>query len=92
MKWVYEGEAGFWHSLDARFEISPNFRHTANPDSYTLRDTLTGKRYSADTVRECKARSDRLAAKPDAADEARRQAAYEAANARHPLPISGSKS
>lgn len=29
---------GYWHTTDGSFRISPNFRHTINPDSYTVYD------------------------------------------------------
>jgi len=42
--WVKDGSgpdsAGFWHSAEGRFDISPNFRHTVTPDSYTVIDNM----------------------------------------------------
>jgi hypothetical protein len=64
IKWSYEGEAGFWHSEDRRFDINPNFRHTVNPDSYTVRDNSTGEKHTYDRVRDCKERAERMLAKP----------------------------
>jgi hypothetical protein len=60
IKWNYEGENGFWHSQDHRFEINPTFRHTVNPDGYRLYDNKTGQKYGYDTVRDCKSRAERL--------------------------------
>jgi len=31
---------GYWESSEGRFRIAPNFRHTVNPDSYTVHDTM----------------------------------------------------
>jgi|GEM_PF-3921400 len=87
IKWHYEGEPGFWHSVDGRFEISPRFRHTVNPDSYQLRDTVTQATTVLYTVRDAKARAERIVASAEKA----RQMAYESANAKWPLPISGTR-
>ena len=60
IKWINENpgaardEQGYWVSSDARFCISPNYRHTVNPDSYTVRDTRENTRFTHDTVRRCK--------------------------------------
>jgi len=59
IKWHYEGEPGFWHSVDGRFEISPRFRHTVNPDSYQLRDTVIQSTTIQYTIRDAKARAER---------------------------------
>lgn len=64
IQWVNENpgaprdECGYWRSYEGRFHVSPNYRHTVNPDSYTVRDKLAdGKGASAtfDSVREAKA-------------------------------------
>ncbi len=78
-------EGSYYESACGRFSISPTFRHTIYPDGYKLRDNALKADRSCDTIREAKERAVRIADK----DEARRQAAYEAANERHPLPISG---
>lgn len=66
IRWVNENpggprdEAGNWHSYERRFAIRPNYRHTVNPDSYTVKDYLflegSGRPTQAkfDTVREAK--------------------------------------
>jgi hypothetical protein len=61
IKWISEREGdndptirGYWHSTDERFHIWPSYRHTIYPDSYNVRDKLTGKESSDDTVRGCK--------------------------------------
>ena len=63
MKWINlaqgapADERGYWRSLEGRFEISPNYRHTVYPDSYDLTDkTCVDKhrRMSFNTVKECK--------------------------------------
>lgn len=48
-------ERGYWNSLEGRFEISPNYRHTIYPDSYTVIDRLDKAECSHDRVRDCKA-------------------------------------
>jgi hypothetical protein len=51
-------ERGYWRSTEGRFHISPNYRHTIHPDSYSLLDMLKnreGRRPTYDTVREAKA-------------------------------------
>lgn len=48
-------EAGFWTSVEGRFGISPNYRHTVYPDSYTVTDRLKNERTTLDRVRDCKA-------------------------------------
>jgi hypothetical protein len=47
-------EAGYWTSAESRFSISPNYRHTVYPDSYTVRDKADGSKLTHDTVRGCK--------------------------------------
>jgi len=69
IRWVNESpgasrdEAGYWRSLEGRFGISPNYRHTVNPDSYTVVDNMIREsrsgmmakaKLNADTVRACK--------------------------------------
>lgn len=61
LKWINENpgaaadERGYWRSLEGRFSISPRYRHTIYPDSYTVHDRLRDYKTSNDTVRECKA-------------------------------------
>ena len=67
--WISEGssdERGYWKSTEGRFSIAPDFRHTVNPDSYTITDYMAKTSYldhkmvhvfekrTFDTVRECK--------------------------------------
>jgi len=59
--WLFTGEpgdateGGYWESMEGRFTISPNFRSTVYPDSYSVRDNLKDQDYRyQDTVRECK--------------------------------------
>lgn len=46
LKWINENpsaapdERGYWRSIEGRFVISPNYRHTIYPDSYTVIDRL----------------------------------------------------
>jgi len=47
-------ENGYWKSLEGRFGISPNYRQTVYPDSYTVRDNTTTEKHSFDQVRRCK--------------------------------------
>ena len=47
-------EHGFWRSIEGRFTISPNYRSTIYPDSYTLRDGMTSKSITRNRVRDCK--------------------------------------
>jgi hypothetical protein len=68
--------AGYWHSTEGRFSMAPHFRHTVNPDSYTVTDYVgdytdqtdaRGRRlrvaveFTCDTVRGCKAWAERRA-------------------------------
>ena len=61
-------EAGYWASTEGRFDISPNYRHTIYPDSYTEVDHLvldpTGRstQFMFDRVRDCKAWAEQRAA------------------------------
>jgi hypothetical protein len=52
-------ERGFWESYEGRFTISPNYRHTIYPDSYTVTDRTEKARISFDRVRDCKAWAER---------------------------------
>jgi hypothetical protein len=65
LKWInlapgaVADERGYWRSVEGRFEISPNYRSTVYPDTYSVRDRLRGVqgghgRLTFDTVRECK--------------------------------------
>lgn len=61
-------ERGYWTSVERRFSISPNYRHTIYPDSYTLNDrmrSVMGSPHSVSyqTVRECKAQANYIVAK-----------------------------
>jgi hypothetical protein len=47
-------ERGYWESYEGRFEISPQYRHTIYPDSYTIRDSMKHSERNFDTVRACK--------------------------------------
>ena len=39
INWIYEGEAGYWRSVEGRFTVSPGgFRHGVTPDFFELRD------------------------------------------------------
>ena len=41
IRWLYCGEAGYWHSNEGRFDIAPGgFRHGVTPDFFELRDGL----------------------------------------------------
>jgi len=56
IQWIYEGESGYWHSSEHRFEIEPyGFRGGVTPDYYTLTDRMGGNSTKADTVGELKA-------------------------------------
>jgi len=69
IKWINEApgapadERGYWRSLEGRFSISPNYRHTIYPDSYTVIDLLKKGEISHDTVRDCKAWADNKVAR-----------------------------
>ena len=61
ISWRFTGEpgdgteGGYWESYEGRFSISPNFRSTVYPDSYSVRDNLKDADYRyRDTVGECK--------------------------------------
>jgi hypothetical protein len=41
--WVYEGEQGFWRSMECRFSISPIYLGRTTPQGYEARDAITGK-------------------------------------------------
>ena len=47
-------EGSYYVSKDGRFEISPNFRHTTTPDSYTLHDNVLGTNDNCAGIRELK--------------------------------------
>jgi len=52
-------DAGNWQSLEGRFTIAPNYRHTVYPDSYKLTAERTGidrntMSWNFATVRDCK--------------------------------------
>lgn len=47
-------EGSYLRSAEGRFNISPRFRHTIYPSHYEIRDRLTGKESSGDTIRELK--------------------------------------
>ena len=60
INWIYENEAGYWHSSEHRFSIHPDgWRGGVTPDYYTLTDnaakTHDNKFSRYDTVREAKA-------------------------------------
>lgn len=54
------GERGYWESVEGRFNISPNYRHTVNPSHYTVQEKIAKgqsveyNERSFDTVTECK--------------------------------------
>jgi hypothetical protein len=84
-------EAGYWVSYERRFRISPNYRHTIYPDSYTVTDNMTTpkERTSFDRIRDCKqwAESRVLAEhkkEADAAGRAVEQARKNATRTDHP--------
>jgi len=65
VKWVNQNpgaspdEGRYWVSLEGRFSITPNFRHTIYPDSYTVVDALQRRgpamtHVTFDTIRDCK--------------------------------------
>ena len=59
LHWINFSEArderGFYESSDGRFAISPNYRHTVNPDSFTVTDNLTGATFTDERTRYCQA-------------------------------------
>ena len=55
IRFLYCGEAGYWHSVEGRFKISPGgFRHGVTPDFYELQDAVTKKSTNHDTIGEAK--------------------------------------
>lgn len=55
INWIYEGEAGCWHSGEHRFTISPGgWRGGVTPDHYELNDAIGGGSNIYDTVGEAK--------------------------------------
>lgn len=66
LNWKYDGEPGYWHSAEMRFQIEPyGYRNTVQPDLYTLTDQLgelvgfgaplyASKGYQCDSVTDCK--------------------------------------
>jgi hypothetical protein len=48
-------EAGYWTSAERRFSITPNYRHTVYPDSYTVEDVVQHTSAKKETVRDAKA-------------------------------------
>lgn len=54
LKWIYKGcpaDPGYWDSADGRFSINPVYYGTARAQGYQLRDNLTGRTNTHDTVR-----------------------------------------
>ena len=66
LAWVRENpgaqrdEGSYYKSACGRFSISPRFRHTIYPDSYSLRDNVAKTDCVYDTIRDCKERAARL--------------------------------
>lgn len=60
LKWK-RNDIGGVSSVDGRFVISPNYRHTVRPDSWTVRDTLYAKEYRwNNTQRDAKEYANRI--------------------------------
>lgn len=55
INWIYEKEAGCWHSSEHRFSIAPGgWRGGVTPDFYELNDSIGGGSNIYDTVKEAK--------------------------------------
>ena len=46
--------AGNWESVERRFSISPVYAGRVYPIWYQIEDRITGRKWSRDTVRDCK--------------------------------------
>jgi len=55
IRFLSEGEAGYWTSAESRFSINPQgFRHNITADYYELRDAITKQTTRHDNVTEAK--------------------------------------
>lgn len=55
IRWIYQGEAGYWTSVEQRFDIFPGgWRGGVTPDYYELHDMVTKSVIKYDTVSEAK--------------------------------------
>ena len=60
LTWINENpgcqadERGYWVTLEGRFRIHPNYRHTIYPDDYTVRDTVKHIEETNYSIRDCK--------------------------------------
>ena len=59
---------GYWHSVEGRFDIAPQYRHTVYPDSYKITDYMDHRdergnfvsaSISHDRIRDCKSWAER---------------------------------